>query len=70
MAQRVIAGGGDQEGGEKNISHFPVEEVQPVDRLCYLSGFGTTCVLVFRALHKKTVRTMGPHPASLSIHKV
>lgn len=67
MAQRVIAGGGDQEGGEKNISHFPVEEVQPVDRLCYLSGFGTTCVLVFRALHKKNSQNNGP-PPSVTVH--
>lgn len=51
MAQCVIPGGGDQDRGEKDISHFPVEEVQPVVRLCHQSGFGTARVLVFRALH-------------------
>lgn len=52
MAQRVIPSGGDQDGGEKNIRHFPVEEVQPGVRLCHQSGFGMTLVLIFRALHK------------------
>lgn len=68
MAQCVIPGGGDQNGSEKNISHFPVEEVQPVVRLCHQSGFGMTCV-VFRALHKngqnKKVTGDGSHPPSL-----
>lgn len=69
MAQCVIPGGGDQDGGEKNISHFTVEEVQPVVWLCHQSGFGMTCVLVFRALHKKgqykRVTVDESHPSSL-----
>lgn len=56
MTQGVIPGGGDQNGGEKNISHFAVKEVQPIVRLCHQSGFGMTCVLVFRALHKNSKR--------------
>lgn len=60
MAQCVIAGGGDQEAGEKNISHFPVEEVQPGVRLCHQSGFGMTCDVVVRALHKNSQNNGSP----------
>lgn len=67
MAQSVIPVGGDQDGGKQNISHFLVEEVQPVVRLCHQSRFGRTCVVVLRALHKKSqdvrVTGDGSHPS-------
>lgn len=74
MAQCVIPSGGDQDGGEKNISHLPVEEVQPVVRLCHESGFGMTRVLIFQALHKNQNKRAcfqeGSHPASLRGYEV
>lgn len=57
VAQSVIPNSGDQESGEKDISHLPVEEVQSVVRLWHQSGFVSACVITFRALHKKHIQS-------------
>lgn len=57
MAQGVVAISGDQNSGEKNIPHLPVEEVHPVVRLRHQGGLGFTCDVTFRALRSKERRT-------------
>lgn len=53
VAQRVVPGGGDQDGGEEDVPHFPVEEVQPVVGLSHQGGLGAARVLVLGALRTK-----------------
>lgn len=57
MAQCVSFNSGDQDSGEQDISHLPVEEVYSVVGTWHQSGLGAACVISFRALGKWMKRT-------------
>ena len=57
VSQRVIPSSGDEDGGEKDVSHLPVEEVLSVDRLWHQSGFGAACNITLRVLQNDSWNT-------------
>lgn len=68
VAQCVVPNSSDEDSGEQDICHLPVEKVDSVVRLWHQSGLGGASVITFRALGKIQYKAINTSQRAQGFH--